>query len=60
MKIVNTEEYAKIRGITQQAVRKAIVNKHKLPGVLKIDKAGKYYLLTITSDNAVKKACKVA
>lgn len=45
---MNTEEYAKMRGISQQAVRKALVKGWKMPGVIEIlPKAGKYWLLKV-------------
>lgn len=55
-KIVNTEEYAQMRGITQQAVRKAIVKGHNLPGVIEIlDKTGKYWLLKVAVNHVPNK-----
>jgi hypothetical protein len=47
MEIMNTEEYAKLRGISQQAVRQAISNQYRLPGVRKIIKTGKYWILKV-------------
>ncbi len=55
---MNTEEYAQLRGITQQAVRKAIVKNHNLPGVVEIlDKTGKYWLLKVAVSHVPKKKC---
>ena len=55
-KIMNTEEYAKMRGISQQAVRKALAKGWKTPGVIEVlPKAGKYWLLKvlITKDQKI-------
>jgi predicted transcriptional regulator len=40
-------EYAKARGITLQAVTKAIREGHTLPHVKKVEKFGRFYLLTV-------------
>jgi len=46
---MNTEEYAKMRGITQQAVRKALIKGYKMPGVIEVlPKVGKYWLLKVS------------
>ena len=44
---ITPSEYAEMRGITIQAVTKAIRKKHYLPGVEKVEKYGRFYLLTI-------------
>jgi|GEM_PF-5217914 len=38
-------QYAKMRGISLQAVTKAIREKHRLPGVEEVKKFGRFYLL---------------
>lgn len=52
-KYLTTEEYAKSghkgKKVTQQAIRKAIKygRLHLLPGVIKVHKAGKYWILEV-------------
>lgn len=43
-------EYAALRGISTQAVRKAIKMSYKLPGVLSHRKSGNVHLLTVQVD----------
>lgn len=42
---MTVKEYAKLRGITVQAVTKAIRDGRKLPGIVRVEKYGRYYLL---------------
>jgi hypothetical protein len=44
---VTAKEYAESRGISLQAVTKAIRMNHSLPNVKKIEKFGRFYVLTI-------------
>lgn len=44
---ITPKEYAEKRGITLQAVTKAIREEKKLPGIKKIEKFGRFYLLTL-------------
>ncbi len=44
---ITPTEYASIRGITLQAVTKAIRGKKKMVGVKKISKFGRFYILTL-------------
>lgn len=43
---ITITEYAKIRKVTTQAIRKAISKRHRLPGVAKVELFGKTYVLT--------------
>ena len=42
------KEYADKRGITIQAVHKAIKLKHTLPSVAKVENFGRFYVLTVS------------
>lgn len=42
---MTVKEYAKSRGVTVQAVTKAIRENRKLPGIIRVEKYGRYYLL---------------
>lgn len=44
---MSTREYADIRGISVQAVNKAIEMGHNLPGVVEQKKSGRYRILTV-------------
>lgn len=46
-KQVTTAQYAKMRGITSSGVTKAIRENRKMPNVEKVEKFGKFYLLTL-------------
>ena len=46
MKTLSVTEYAEIRGISRQAVLKRI-GKSDLPGVIKYEKVGSTYILTV-------------
>lgn len=54
---ITPKEYADLRGKTLQGVTKAIRSGHCMPGVLKIDKYGRFYLLTVDI-RKIKKSCK--
>jgi hypothetical protein len=41
------KEYASKRRISLSAVTKAIRLKHRLPGIRKVEKYGRFYLLTV-------------
>lgn len=45
-KRLTVTEYAAIRGVTTQAIRKAIAEKWNMPGINKIEKFGKTWVLT--------------
>lgn len=49
---MSTREYADLRGITVQAVNKAIENNHKLPGVVSHSKSGRYRILMVDKKKA--------
>ena len=44
---MTVKQYATARGITDAAVRKAIMMNHNLPGVVKKDKFGKAHVLHV-------------
>lgn len=44
------KEYADKRGVTLQAITKAIREGHNLPSVKRVQKFGRFYLLTVTVD----------
>lgn len=46
------KQYAKLRGITLQAVTKMIREKGELPGIAEIKKYGRFYLLVPDGKNA--------
>lgn len=48
MKQITPKQYADQRGIRLQSVTKMIRSKGKLPGIAKIEKFGRFYLLTVT------------
>jgi predicted transcriptional regulator len=52
---MSTREYADLRGITVQAVNKAIENSHKLPGVVSHSKSGRYRILMVDKKKILKK-----
>jgi hypothetical protein len=52
---MSTREYADLRGITIQAVNKAIDNNHSLPGVVSHSKSGRYRILMVDKKKAKKK-----
>jgi hypothetical protein len=52
--ITGTKKYSALRGITDRAVRKAIVKGHSLPGVLATQKLGRDYALTIDIQSLAK------
>lgn len=47
IKTMGTVEYAKLRGITHQAVSQAIKNNFKLPGVKNCVKTSRFHILTV-------------
>lgn len=47
MNAITVKEYAKLRGIGEAAVRKAIKMGHALPGVVKKEKFGKAHALYV-------------
>ena len=54
--IMNTEEYAQLRGISQQSVRKSCAMGWNLPGVIEVlPKVGKYWLLKVSVNQIEKK-----
>ena len=48
---ITPSEYAKMRGITLQAVTKRIRDNRSLNGVSRVEKFGRFYLLTITKND---------
>ncbi len=48
-------QYGLLRGITKQAVGKAIRNKHNLPAVLSVKTIGRQYVLTVDENLIPKK-----
>jgi hypothetical protein len=44
---MSTREYADLRGISVQAVNKAIGNNHKMPGVVSHSKSGRHKILMV-------------
>lgn len=52
---ITPKSYAEKRGITLQAVTKMIREKNSLPDVIKIEKFGRFYLLTVKDDFLAKK-----
>lgn len=46
-KKVTPSEYAKLKNITLSGVTKALREKRKLEGVTKVEKFGRFYLLTL-------------
>lgn len=55
MNQITPKQYAAKRGITLQAVTKMIRDKNRLPDVIKIEKFGRFYLLTVKDDFLAKK-----
>lgn len=55
---MSTREYADLRGITVQAVNKAIENKHALPGVVSHYKSGRYRILMVDKNKINKNESK--
>lgn len=51
---ITPSQYAAKRGITLQAVTKAIRNNNNLPDVIKIERFGRFYLLTVKDDFLTK------
>lgn len=51
---MTTSEYAAFRGIGDAAVRKAIKMKHRLPGVIKMEKFGKVHVLHVNKTKVPK------
>lgn len=49
---MSTREYADLRGISIQAVNKAIEKDHKLPGVVSHHKSGRYRILMVDKRKA--------
>lgn len=49
-KVITPKDYAKERGISLQAVTKSIRTKAALPGISKISKYGRFYLLTVKNE----------
>lgn len=52
---INTIDYARRRGITKQSVAVALKRReqglpHTLPGVVRVDKFSRFYVLTVTVD----------
>ena len=47
IRVMNTREYADLRGITVQAVSQAIKLGHKMPGVKSWHKDGRFYMLMV-------------
>jgi len=45
--IITTQQYAAMRGISDAAVRKAIIKGHKLPGVTARKKFGRAHVLHV-------------
>lgn len=55
MKIkITPKDYANKRGITLQAVTKAIRAEKELPSVSKVENFGRFYLLTVNVDKKGK------
>lgn len=52
--ILSISEYAKLRGVTTQAIINMINRKKELPGVLKIEKIGKMYVLHVNREKIEK------
>jgi hypothetical protein len=52
---MSTREYADLRGISVQAVNKAIENNHSLPGVVSHSKSGRYRILMVDKKKISKK-----
>lgn len=52
---MSTREYADLRGISVQAVNKAIENNHSLPGVVSHSKSGRYRILMVDKKKIPKK-----
>lgn len=46
-KKLSVTEYAKLRDVSRQSVLKAIKESWNLPNVTKIEKFGRFYLLTV-------------
>lgn len=57
-KKITVKEYAELRGITVQAVRKAIRMKHNMPGVQNVDNFGKAHVIRV-SDYWLRKIKKI-
>ena len=55
MKNITVQEYADIRGITPDGVRKAIRRKHNLPGVITTLQFGKVYVIQVPDNYGPKK-----
>jgi len=56
---MTTEEYAQMRGISQQAVRKACAKGWNMPGVMEVlPKSGKYWLLKVLTTKDGKNLSK--
>lgn len=55
---MSTREYADLRGISVQAVNKAIENNHNLPGVISHSKSGRYRILVVDKKKIPKKGNK--
>ena len=54
MQRMTIKEYATLRGITEGAVRKAIMMNHKLPGVAGREKFGKSHVLHVDKKKLLK------
>lgn len=55
MKNLTVQQYADIRKITPDAVRKAIRRKHNLPGVISTQQFGKVYVIQVADNYGGKK-----
>lgn len=53
-KILTISEYAKLRGVTTQAIINMINRKKEMPGVLKIEKICRMYLLHVNREKIEK------
>lgn len=51
---MTTKEYARLRGIGEAAVRKAIRLGHNLPGVTKLEKFGRVHVLYVRTEKIIK------
>jgi hypothetical protein len=49
-KTITTREYADLRGISIRGVNKAVATGNNMPGVIKIEKHGRFYLLVVELD----------
>lgn len=53
--ILTPQEYAKLRGITAQAVTKQIRNGKALRGISEVQSYGRFYLLKVANWDEIKK-----